>query len=113
MLILIIVIVILLVLYQVNNKEYFEVYKGEVKPFGYGYRPYYGFRPYLYDGCSSSNKLGFTRPILTPTYSYSENIIAPVGYDYWNNSRNNNMLPQYNPSEVIVGVNYYNMYGLY
>ena len=94
-----------------RNKEFFEVYKGEVKPFGYGYRPYFGYRPYLYDGYNVNSKLGFTRPILTPTVS--EDVVVPVGYDYWNNSRNNSMLPQYNPSEIIVGVNYYNVFGLY
>ena len=111
MLLLLLVVIVLIAVLFSSKKEFFEVYKGEVKPFGYGYRPYYGFRPYLYDGYSTRSKLGFTRPILTPVVS--EDVVVPVGYDYWNNSRYNSLLPQYNPSEVIIGVNYYNVYGLY
>jgi hypothetical protein len=108
----ILTIILLILMYFQKSAEGFEVYKGEIKPFGYGYRPYRGYRPYLYDGYNVRNVgSGFVRPILSPTYN--EDIIVPVGYDYWNNSRYNSTLPQYNPSEVMVGVNYYNMYGFY
>lgn len=78
-----IITIFLIILYIVyNKKEHFcsdsryatvpdyYMYK-DIKPFGYGYRPYYGYNLYMY---SNSNNLMYSRPTYDPIYDYNYDI---------------------------------------
>jgi hypothetical protein len=47
-----------------QNPVNFYEYR-DIPPFGYGYRPYYGYNLYLY---GDNQNVAYNRPILIPTY---------------------------------------------
>lgn len=73
-----------------NKKEYFfnsseyqsvpEYYMHkDMKPFGYGYRPYYGYNTYMY---SNTNNVSYSRPLFVPIYDYNYDINKTYSFPF-------------------------------
>ena len=50
-----------------------------IKPFGYGYRPYYGYNTYMY---SNASNLSYSRPIYVPIYDYNYDINKTYSFPF-------------------------------
>ena len=88
MVLLIVVMIIVSIVH--NKKEYFysngsfqskvPMYTHkDIKPFGYGYRPYYGYNTYMY---SNSSSVSYARPIFVPIYDYNYDINKTYSFPF-------------------------------
>ena len=62
------IILFALVFYLLIKNNYENFCTKEIKPFGYGYRPYYGYNTYLY---TNANASGYSRPLYIPVENYN------------------------------------------
>ena len=76
--------------FVLNGKEYFynlldqsanvpSYLHSDIKPFGYGYRPYYGYNTYMY---ANTSNLSYSRPTFVPVYDYNYDINKTYSFPF-------------------------------